>query len=311
MATLNGSPIPVDELPMYYDYASAAQLSNQVYVAVSIVLLYEYFLTLDQEIDFIWRQRWTPSNVLYIFVRYFGTLYNLASSVLIFVPHSVSVSSNGLIVQPWAGSIIWWTVQVILQMRLYALYNCSKRLLIFLIVTFVAEIGTVMWILISSNLLMRGTIVMYHITFGMYGETDLCGGLVTTAYAYVWVPCLVFETILCLFAIYAGIKHSRGQLCRPVKSNRPRLIDVLIHGNVIYFLSPLGMFILLVMHSVSLKVQWLADTLLFRAPITILAGCRLILSIREAASSFRLRDSDSNFDQTTIAFVDRSHSSHA
>ncbi|KAL4081393.1 hypothetical protein V8B97DRAFT_18569 [Scleroderma yunnanense] len=216
---------------------------------------------------------------------------------------------------------------VILQMRLYALYNCSKRLLIFLIVTFVAEIGTVMWILISSNLLMRGislplnhhktltppsgTIVMYHITFGMYGETDLCGGLVTTAYAYVWVPCLVFETILCLFAIYAGIKHSRGQLCRPVKSNRPRLIDVLIHGNVIYFLSPLGMFILLVMHSVSLKVQWLADTLLFRAPITILAGCRLILSIREAASSFRLRDSDSNFDQTTIAFVDRSHSSHA
>ncbi|KAL4081392.1 hypothetical protein V8B97DRAFT_1922493 [Scleroderma yunnanense] len=54
MATLNGSPIPVDELPMYYDYASAAQLSNQVYVAVSIVLLYEYFLTLDQEIDFIW-----------------------------------------------------------------------------------------------------------------------------------------------------------------------------------------------------------------------------------------------------------------
>ncbi|KAL4081346.1 hypothetical protein V8B97DRAFT_12647 [Scleroderma yunnanense] len=92
MATSNGSPIPVDQLPAYYETISGVQMTQQVHVAISVVLLYEYFLTLDQEITLIWRQRWRPSSVLYIFVRYFGTFYNLASTVLIFLPQSVAVS---------------------------------------------------------------------------------------------------------------------------------------------------------------------------------------------------------------------------
>ena len=49
--------------------------------------------------------------------------------------------------------------------------------------------------------------------------------------------------------------------------------------------SPLVTFILLLKAGVSKEVTWFADTLLFRAPIAISAGCRLILSIRQATSS--------------------------
>jgi len=49
--------------------------------------------------------------------------------------------------------------------------------------------------------------------------------------------------------------------------------------------SPLVTFILLLKADVSMEVGWFADTLLFRAPIAISAGCRLILSIRQAAGS--------------------------
>jgi len=59
--------------------------------------------------------------------------------------------------------------------------------------------------------------------------------------------------------------------------------------------------VLLVKHSVSLEVQWFADTLLFRAPVTILVGCRLVLSIREAA---RPPDS-STIVLSTVVFGDR------
>ena len=48
--------------------------------------------------------------------------------------------------------------------------------------------------------------------------------------------------------------------------------------------SPLVSFILLLQQTESLEIQWLGDTLLFSAPITIAAGCRLILSLREATS---------------------------
>jgi len=72
--------------------------------------------------------------------------------------------------------------------------------------------------------------------------------------------------------------------------------------------SPLVTLVLLVKHSVSLEVQWFADTLLFRAPVTILVGCRLVLSIREAA---RLPDSrsygtdSSTIVLSTVVFGDR------
>jgi len=48
--------------------------------------------------------------------------------------------------------------------------------------------------------------------------------------------------------------------------------------------SPLVTFIVLLNQDASLEIQWLGDVLLFCAPITIIAGCRLILSLREVAS---------------------------
>ena len=38
-------------------------------------------------------------------------------------------------------------------MRLYALYNCSKKLLIFMMTFYLGEVGIMMWILIASNIL--------------------------------------------------------------------------------------------------------------------------------------------------------------
>ena len=74
--------------------------------------------------------------------------------------------------------------------------------------------------------------------------------------------------------------------------------------------SPLAMFILLVIHSPNPKVQWLADALLFRAPVTILAGCRLILSIRRATSLLQSNSSYFDFTESTVVFGDRSNFSH-
>ncbi|KAL4081342.1 hypothetical protein V8B97DRAFT_1922054 [Scleroderma yunnanense] len=196
-----------------------------------------------------------------------------------------SFSAN---VVPWAGIIIWWSVQGILQMRLYALYHGSKKLLVFMLITFITEVGTVMWILISTNLVNDGALTMVHISFDRgHKQIDTCSAPVSATFTYIWVPCLVFEIMLCLFATYAGIKHSGVQWCQAGKFARFQLIDVLIQGNVIYFLGPFVMFVLLGINSPNPMVQELANILFLKAPITIIAGCRLILSIRKTASSLQ------------------------
>ncbi|KIM61545.1 hypothetical protein SCLCIDRAFT_877647 [Scleroderma citrinum Foug A] len=173
-------------------------------------------------------------------------------------------------------------------MRLYALYHCSKRLLVFMVLFFVAEVGVVLWILISTSLFSNETFAEHiYITGYYYHDIELCLGYVTPAYnGYIWVPPFVFEAILALLAIWAGIKHSRQQSrSRSARFNKSRLVDSLVHGNVVYFVSPLVTFILFLNRDASLEIQWLAQFLLWAAPITISAGCRLILSIREAVSS--------------------------
>ncbi|KAG2101138.1 hypothetical protein BD769DRAFT_1508479 [Suillus cothurnatus] len=39
--------------------------------------MYDWVLTLGQEIELIWRQRWSFMTVLYLVIRYIGILYSM------------------------------------------------------------------------------------------------------------------------------------------------------------------------------------------------------------------------------------------
>lgn len=155
---------------------------------------------------------------------------------------------------------------------------------------FAAEVGAMLWILFATSLLSNEalaehfTVTGYHYYEGT-AAAELCVAYAISAYRYIWVPCLTFDVILAVLAVWAGVKHSKQQShSRSARLNKPRLVDVLIQGNVVYFLSPLVTFIVLLNQDVSLEIQWLGNVLLFSAPVTIAAGCRLILSLREGTS---------------------------
>jgi len=67
---------------------------------------------------------------------------------------------------------------------------------------------------------------------------ELCIGYVTPVYNDdIYVPPFAFEAILALLAVWAGIKHSRQQSrSQSARFNKSRLVDSLVHGNVIYFI---------------------------------------------------------------------------
>ena len=43
-------------------------------------------------------------------------------------------------------------MSVMLQLRLYALYGSSKKLLIFMVTLFAAEVGIMLWVMIATTL---------------------------------------------------------------------------------------------------------------------------------------------------------------
>ncbi|KAG2069372.1 hypothetical protein BDR04DRAFT_1101665 [Suillus decipiens] len=45
------------------------------FVAAGVVVVYDWVLTFGQEIELIWRQRWSLMTVLYLVIRYIGVPY--------------------------------------------------------------------------------------------------------------------------------------------------------------------------------------------------------------------------------------------
>ncbi|KIK52287.1 hypothetical protein GYMLUDRAFT_49989 [Collybiopsis luxurians FD-317 M1] len=124
-------------------------------IAPFTILLYDCFLTFDQEITYIWNSHWTMVKILYLFAKYYG-LVHLAFTLI------VSSASN-----PSAESCkmyLWWTtlggpiifttsVNLILGLRLYALYQSSKLVLALIVFLTIGEFVAELWGSVNSVIL--------------------------------------------------------------------------------------------------------------------------------------------------------------
>ncbi|KAI5991092.1 hypothetical protein F5J12DRAFT_470548 [Pisolithus orientalis] len=220
----------------------------------SVVMVYDYLISVDQEVEQIWKRPRTTTTILYLILRYFGTLCG------------------------WPACFLVWLVQIILQMRLSALYNRSRKVLLLMGSAFLVEILAMIAILITANL-----------TSGTSNEpipgVKICTNEDTSNSFYVfWLPILCFEFLLCSLAVRAGIQRSRDEISFMALSNRVFLFDVLIKGNVGYFLV---IFLVGVMNAVMwgvLSPEWVEIPEGFPHAVAVIAGCRLILHIRHAAT---------------------------
>ncbi|KIM70684.1 hypothetical protein SCLCIDRAFT_162607 [Scleroderma citrinum Foug A] len=179
----------------------------------------------------------------------------------------------------WPTWVIVSAVQVMLQIRLYALYNRSKKILAFLAICFLAEAGVMLRIYINYSSTIK---VTNQPLPGAY----FCG---STSYgrwiSYSVYPTLAFESILCCTCMWVGYQRSKEYFSSPgLRWSRAHLIDILIGGNVLYFL---GFSLTWAAGTVTLLVagfQWGQAVNIFGAATSIIGGCHLILHLREATS---------------------------
>ncbi|KIM51574.1 hypothetical protein SCLCIDRAFT_1224367 [Scleroderma citrinum Foug A] len=54
MAIVVGPPIPANQISPLELLIALGQMTKRTYMAVTVFLFYEFFLTLDQEIEHIW-----------------------------------------------------------------------------------------------------------------------------------------------------------------------------------------------------------------------------------------------------------------
>ncbi|KAG2341800.1 hypothetical protein BDR05DRAFT_964811 [Suillus weaverae] len=208
----------------------------------------------------------------------------------------------------WTTEVVNVILGVIMIARLHAMYHRSKKVLVFLIVTFVA--------IKIANMVMAA-IMMMQITgeeFVLSG-THLCvigfAGDVLFLAAMTWILAIVWEVLALCLAVWIAVKHFRELRRHPTRGIIQDCFTVLMKTHVSYFASFIAVS--------CFEIPYLSPTLsadgysletqiiqVFQLTQMFVLGPRLILSVREYHAKL-VADSDTATAMTSIAFQERVH----
>ncbi|ESK86085.1 hypothetical protein Moror_9342 [Moniliophthora roreri MCA 2997] len=238
---------------------SVVETTKYAELAASTIILFDHLITLDDEVELIWKSSWSIGKVLFFINRY----YTLASVIC----HRFFY---------WQGStglFACMIAEIILQMRLYALYFLNRRVLAIMVTTFIltsASAAAIMGVVLS------GVEAKSKIPFI---PTTFCFPSNVPHYFYAfWIPILTFETVLCSLALFRGYQTFRTS-GSPFQSGQ-RLIGVLIRDSVVYFLVMFATYLTNLLVWVW-DINYLEVTVGFSVAMSCVLGNRVIINVRQ------------------------------
>ncbi|KDQ06779.1 hypothetical protein BOTBODRAFT_39322 [Botryobasidium botryosum FD-172 SS1] len=202
--------------------------TNAIFLASAVALVYDYFLTLGDEIERIWGRPLNGSTILFFINRYFVFIHMIINGCSLFLPvfASQTLCDRYLRYPPAGTIIILGVVEIILIIRVYALYHSDNRVLFVLLSLFTAEV--ILMALQTHN------IARLPNPPGFAGCYFTDTNLVAMVY---WIAPLVMCTVILGFTLYKTVNHRRGY-------PRSRMIHVIMRDGITYFCVVFGLLLL-------------------------------------------------------------------
>jgi hypothetical protein len=298
--------------PDWWPFLNQSRISSYLLVASSAVVVYDWVLTFGQEVEQVWKRRWSLMTVLYICVRYIGVICCVTAMLwyLDFMPISNAGCTIIWFVLVWTNIVVNAMLGVIMMTRIHAMYGRSKKMLIFLIVVLLASmIGSGVMTLVAD--------------IGVSGEEGVFSGAYQCAIVFVdiydvrlhdaaWIPTIVWELLAFCLAAWIVVKHWCG--LRQHGSTGSTIRDsftVLIKSHMLYFVAFAAVACLYLgplspeLSSSSVGSGIYFGILNFTQPVQMFVlGPRLVLSIRQYHAEL-VAKSDEGTSMTAIAFQER------
>ncbi|KAF8136545.1 hypothetical protein EV363DRAFT_1428926 [Boletus edulis] len=134
---------------------TALQQCNYATLAILTAVGYDYVLTFQDEVQYIWSKRWTRVSTLFIFVRYIGLFHLVTCSILgsSFLSGPQQVREIMYAIDAWTYDIFLGAADFVMMLRVWAMYNRSRLILTILLTLFFFEIiPSIIFAAINSDL---------------------------------------------------------------------------------------------------------------------------------------------------------------
>ncbi|KAJ7144237.1 hypothetical protein C8R44DRAFT_759640 [Mycena epipterygia] len=101
-----------------------SRLTGYLAVASLCILIYDYLVCIDEEVELMWKNRWGVAKIVYLWNRYFSLIVvSLNTSVIVRDISSSQVCLSWLKVQGAASTVLIATVDFVLMLRVWILYG--------------------------------------------------------------------------------------------------------------------------------------------------------------------------------------------
>ncbi|KAJ6461911.1 hypothetical protein C8R47DRAFT_1027161 [Mycena vitilis] len=270
-----------------------------VVLAACTWILHDYVVTLEDEIRYIWFQRRGFSKAMYFWIRYYGIAVLIFDVAQIHDFARPGIKSNELclLIDPVTrvvGAVLLWSVEIIMQLRVYALYGCSKRVAVFNIILFIGSIIGFFAILLYNHS-KRAAAIASVVRLPLPGCPTIHAGIEWA----LWVPATLYEGVLFGFALFKTIQSTVYVLTTDSKVS---LYSLLLRANITYFF---GIAALLVFNNLMVAslthIPWFSYGPL-HAAVGIMST-RMLIHLRKATADDVVSDcSLTTTDMDTLVF---------
>ncbi|KAI5116374.1 hypothetical protein M0805_008687 [Coniferiporia weirii] len=234
-------------------------------ISATMLLAYDTVITMDKEVKYFWKTPFTPISFLYFLNRYLGLLEALVGVRCGFSAWFYQISG-------WIGIL---AIDVILLIRVIALYERSRKLTVCLSSLFVAEAAVMLWFSVRIQL----GIGMPITRIGDATECGIITDVTQLMSVLYWIPPTVFELVLLVLSVRKGAEFWR--ITAGLKGFK--LMHVLIRDQVVYFALVLACGVAnAILIYVDMGVAGVGIE--FTNPIApCILGSRILINLREAA----------------------------
>ncbi|KAG7448397.1 uncharacterized protein BT62DRAFT_1003114 [Guyanagaster necrorhizus] len=206
---------------------------NYLHMIAMSFVYWDHFVTLDTEIEYLWKQPQTPSARLFFLNRYLSFFGNICVTVLAFTTLSVTVRNPSPVIQSTANkftelptlqsgppsAINYQSSYFLLTMRIYAIYACSLRILFYMVASAIILTGVSCWSLSGQKHVNFKPLSGCHI--GLDRDTAI-------RIAAAWEALFIYDTILFSLTLFKTYKERRNHIT-------PDILSLILRDGGIYF----------------------------------------------------------------------------
>ncbi|EJD50442.1 hypothetical protein AURDEDRAFT_182384, partial [Auricularia subglabra TFB-10046 SS5] len=204
-------------------------INNYVRFICIAAFAYDWALTFGDEVDFVWRLKWRGSKALFMLLRYV-TLLQMALTAVDFVDLSHSVPRLFTYISTALEAVIICIVQALLQLRIYIVYNRSRKVLISNVALFIVEATVSAFLFVKTSSEIKGVPVT---------ATQRCNAcsIYPSTMGLCFVPPLLYEGYLMLLMLRQSWANRESlHALDDAEGSSGSIMNVLVRGSVLYFL---------------------------------------------------------------------------